>query len=99
MELLKSVVGAGAAACITVTFIHPIDTVKTRLQLSGDGKTGARNYKALGIAGTVSVIAGEEGVTAFWKVGGTPCANVLLLLVVCRGIMTSVAGSGCNPSP
>jgi len=67
MELLKSVVGAGAAACITVTFIHPIDTVKTRLQLSGDGVTGARNYKALGLGGTISVIAKEEGVAAFWK--------------------------------
>ena len=42
--------------------------VKTRLQVSGDGTNGARNYKSLGIAGTVSVIAGEEGVTAFWKV-------------------------------
>ena len=28
---LKGVVGAGAAACITVSFIHPIDVIKTRL--------------------------------------------------------------------
>ena len=89
----------GRAPLSLPTNSHPIDVVKTRLQVSGDGTNGARNYKSLGIAGTVSVIAGEEGVTAFWKVGGTPCANVLLLLVVCRGIMTSVAGSGCNPSP
>jgi hypothetical protein len=43
---------------------HPIDVVKTRLQVSG---TGGRNYKALGIGGTVGVIAKEEGVAAFWK--------------------------------
>lgn len=40
---------------------HPIDVVKTRLQVSGDGTNGARNYKALGIRGTVSVIATEVG--------------------------------------
>ena len=39
MEVLKSVVGAGTSAIITVTFIHPIDVVKTRLQISG-GKAG-----------------------------------------------------------
>lgn len=32
----------------------------------GDG-SGGRNYKALGIGGTVSVIAKEEGIAAFWK--------------------------------
>ena len=41
--------------------------VKTRLQVSGDGTNGARNYKALGIGGTVNVIFKEEGVSAFWK--------------------------------
>lgn len=64
MELVKSVSAAGTAAVVTVTGIHPIDVVKTRLQISGDG---GRNYKALGIGGTVSVIASEEGVAAFWK--------------------------------
>ncbi|RYH29451.1 solute carrier family 25 protein [archaeon] len=43
---------------------HPIDVVKTRLQVSGEG---TRNYKALGIGGTVRVIAKEEGIAAFWK--------------------------------
>lgn len=38
--------------------------VKTRLQVSGGGN---RNYKELGIGGTVKVIASEEGVAAFWK--------------------------------
>jgi len=64
MDLLKSVGAAGSAAVITVTGIHPIDVVKTRLQVSGEG---TRNYKALGIGGTVKVIASEEGIAAFWK--------------------------------
>lgn len=55
---------------ITVSFIHPIDTVKTRLQVSGTGS--ARNYKALGLSGTVTTIAKEEGLLAFWK--GIPAA-------------------------
>lgn len=66
MDLLKSVCGAGAAAVITVTFIHPIDVLKTRLQVSG-GAEGGRNYKALGVGGSIRVIAAEEGVAAFWK--------------------------------
>lgn len=64
MDLLKSITAGGTAAVITVTGIHPIDVVKTRLQVSGDG---GRNYKALGIGGTVSVISREEGIAAFWK--------------------------------
>jgi hypothetical protein len=67
MEVLKSVVGAGTAAVITVSFIHPIDVVKTRLQISGDGSKGTRNYKALGVIGSVKVIFKEEGFRAFWK--------------------------------
>ena len=35
MDLLKSVGAAGSSAVITVTGIHPIDVVKTRLQVSG----------------------------------------------------------------
>lgn len=65
MDLLKSVGAAGSSAVITVTGIHPIDVVKTRLQVSGGD--GSRNYKALGIGGTVKVIATEEGIAAFWN--------------------------------
>lgn len=63
--LFQSVACAGGAAVIAVTFIHPIDVVKTRLQVSGTG--GGRDYASLGIGGSVKVIAAEEGVTAFWK--------------------------------
>lgn len=63
-ELLKSVAGAGGSAVITVSFIHPIDVVKTRLQVSGGD---SRNYKSLGVSGTVKVIIKEEGFKSFWK--------------------------------
>lgn len=69
-QVLKSVGLAGSAAVITVTFVHPIDVVKTRLQVSGTA--GARNYKELGVIGTVTTVAKEEGITAFWK--GIPAA-------------------------
>lgn len=64
LDLIKSVMAAGSSAVITVTGIHPIDVVKTRLQLSGDGKI---NYKKLGIGGTIQTIFKQEGVSAFWK--------------------------------
>ena len=42
-RLLKSVLCAGCAAVITVSFIHPIDVVKTRMQVAekGEGSLGA----------------------------------------------------------
>jgi hypothetical protein len=51
---------AGTAAVITVTFIHPIDVVKTRIQISPE-------YASLGMPGTFKRIAGNEGVAALWK--------------------------------
>jgi hypothetical protein len=33
---LKNITCAGGAAVITVSFIHPIDVVKTRLQIAGE---------------------------------------------------------------
>ena len=38
--------------------------MKTRLQVSGGAN---RNYRALGVSGTVRVVLKEEGLTAFWK--------------------------------
>ncbi|CAJ1953326.1 unnamed protein product [Cylindrotheca closterium] len=58
--LLTQVGMAGGAAVITVSFIHPIDVVKTRIQISSE-------YGKLGMGGTVSKITGEEGVLALWK--------------------------------
>mmetsp|Transcript_23764 Transcript_23764/g.33225 ORF Transcript_23764/g.33225 Transcript_23764/m.33225 type:complete len:300 (+) Transcript_23764:23-922(+) len=59
-SLLQQVGMAGGAAVITVTFIHPIDVVKTRIQIS-------KEYSALGMSGTVKKIVGGEGTAALWK--------------------------------
>lgn len=58
--LLQQLGMAGCAAVITVTFIHPIDVVKTRIQISSE-------YGALGMAGSTKKIIGGEGVSALWK--------------------------------
>lgn len=58
--LLKQVGMAGSAAVITVTFIHPIDVVKTRIQISPE-------YGKLGMFGTVKRVAGSEGALALWN--------------------------------
>lgn len=59
-SLLQQVGMAGTAAVITVTFIHPIDVIKTRIQISAE-------YGALGMSGTTKKIVGAEGVSALWK--------------------------------
>jgi hypothetical protein len=58
-KLLRSVALAGMAAVITVTFIHPIDVVKTRMQVAkkGEGSLG----KIIGDA------MNGEGLGAFYK--------------------------------
>jgi hypothetical protein len=43
-----------------VSFIHPIDVVKTRIQISTE-------YGALGMGGTVRKVVSDEGFTALWK--------------------------------
>lgn len=58
--LLQQVGMAGAAAVITVTFIHPIDVVKTRIQISSE-------YGKLGMGGSTKKIVGTEGISALWK--------------------------------
>lgn len=64
MDIMKSVSAAGISAVITVSGIHPIDVVKTRLQISGKD---TRDYKSLGIIGSIKTITKEEGIHAFWK--------------------------------
>ena len=59
MDLFRNIGAAGCSAVITVTGIHPIDVVKTRLQIS--------NTDNRGIMGTVKTILSKEGIPAFWK--------------------------------
>eukprot|EP00537_Pseudo-nitzschia_pungens_P000955 CAMPEP_0172359262 /NCGR_PEP_ID=MMETSP1060-20121228/3468_1 /TAXON_ID=37318 /ORGANISM="Pseudo-nitzschia pungens, Strain cf. cingulata" /LENGTH=292 /DNA_ID=CAMNT_0013080833 /DNA_START=81 /DNA_END=959 /DNA_ORIENTATION=- len=58
--LLTQVGMAGTSAVITVSFIHPIDVVKTRIQVSSE-------YSALGMGGSVKKVMSDEGFTALWK--------------------------------
>lgn len=58
-KLLKSVVCAGLAAVITVSFIHPIDVVKTRMQVADKSESGLGQV----IGGAIK----NEGVGAFYK--------------------------------
>lgn len=59
-SLLTQVGMAGTAAVITVSFIHPIDVVKTRIQISSE-------YSSLGMGGTVNKVISDEGFAALWK--------------------------------
>jgi len=59
-SLLTQVGMAGTAAVITVSFIHPIDVVKTRIQVSSE-------FASLGMGGTVKKVMSDEGVIALWK--------------------------------
>ena len=58
--LLTQVGMAGSAAVMTVTFVHPIDVVKTRIQISSE-------FGALGMSGTARRVATIEGVSALWN--------------------------------
>ena len=64
-SLLKNIVLAGTAAVITVNFIHPIDVVKTRLQIQGEAGRGGKKYN--GVSGVIKTIAAEEGMASFYK--------------------------------
>ena len=64
-SLLKNVAGAGGAAVITVTFIHPIDVVKTRLQIAGEAGRQTKQYD--GVSGVIRVVLADEGAGAFYK--------------------------------
>lgn len=54
--LLESIALGGASCVFTVNFTHPIETVKTRMQVTGDG---------LGVV--VRNTLKNEGVGSFWK--------------------------------
>eukprot|EP00591_Stephanopyxis_turris_P003246 CAMPEP_0195512544 /NCGR_PEP_ID=MMETSP0794_2-20130614/4465_1 /TAXON_ID=515487 /ORGANISM="Stephanopyxis turris, Strain CCMP 815" /LENGTH=187 /DNA_ID=CAMNT_0040640351 /DNA_START=56 /DNA_END=616 /DNA_ORIENTATION=+ len=54
--LIESMICGGSAAAIAVNFTHPIELVKTRMQVSGNG-----------IGQTVNGVLAKEGAAAFWK--------------------------------
>lgn len=60
-KLLKNVFCAGAAAVFTVTFIHPIDVVKTRIQVASN------KGENVGIGGVIGSAMKDEGPGAFYK--------------------------------
>lgn len=64
-KLFKNVFCAGGAAVITVSFIHPIDVVKTRLQIAGEAGRQTKQYN--GIGGVVKTVLADEGAAAFYK--------------------------------
>ena len=64
-KLLKNVFCAGCAAVLTVTFVHPIDVVKTRIQVASNKGDDA------GIGGVIKGALDAEGAGAFYK-GITP---------------------------
>lgn len=53
---VESIIYGGAASVIAVNFTHPIETVKTRMQVSGQG-----------IGSTVGSLLKAEGPLALWK--------------------------------
>jgi hypothetical protein len=55
-NLFQSMALGGCSACFAVNFTHPIETVKTRMQVSG-----------LGVGETASSLYVKEGVASFWK--------------------------------
>jgi hypothetical protein len=61
----KNIFCAGGAAVITVNFIHPIDVIKTRLQIAGEVGRQTKQYN--GVSGVVKSIIADEGAGAFYK--------------------------------
>lgn len=60
-KLLKNVFCAGLAAVFTVTWIHPIDVVKTRMQVASANKEPA------GLGDIIGSAMKKEGPGAFYK--------------------------------
>ena len=54
--LIESIALGGASCIFTVNFTHPIELVKTRMQVSGNG-----------LGATVGSTFAKEGAAAFWK--------------------------------
>ena len=54
--LIQSIALGGASCIFTVNFTHPIETVKTRMQVSGDG-----------LGSIIKSTASKEGIAGFYK--------------------------------
>lgn len=64
-HFFKNIFCAGGAAVITVSFIHPIDVVKTRLQIAGEAGRQTKQYN--GVSGVIKSVLADEGAMAFYK--------------------------------
>ena len=63
--MLKNMVCACSAAIITVCFTHPIDVVKTRMQIMGEAGRVTKAYS--GVFGTIRTVYTTEGLRAIYK--------------------------------
>lgn len=63
--LMKNMWCGGTAAVIVVNFIHPIDLIKTRLQISGEVGRNVKEYN--GVSGVIRTVLADEGFSAFYK--------------------------------
>ena len=82
-KMLKNIGLAGTAAVITVSFIHPIDVIKTRLQIQGEAGRATKQYN--GVRGVVSTILADEGAGAFYKGKKQNAINFLLQVLELHG--------------
>mmetsp|Transcript_5663 Transcript_5663/g.8963 ORF Transcript_5663/g.8963 Transcript_5663/m.8963 type:complete len:295 (-) Transcript_5663:82-966(-) len=64
-KFFQNIFCAGGAAVITVSFIHPIDVVKTRLQIAGEAGRQTKQYN--GMSGVIKTVIADEGAAAFYK--------------------------------
>ena len=55
-NLFESIALGGASCVFTVNFVHPIETIKTRMQITGNG-----------VFATITSLVKTEGIPAFWK--------------------------------
>lgn len=65
-DLLSNIFTAGVSAVLTLFVVHPIDTVKTRLQIENKAKS-ATNSNQNSIIQTIQTIKSENGLKGFYR--------------------------------
>jgi hypothetical protein len=65
-DLLSNIFTAGVSAVLTLFVVHPIDTVKTRLQIENKAKS-ATNPNPNSIIQTIQTIKSENGLKGFYR--------------------------------